>query len=95
MTLRISVSLTFQCYVASLILSILPQPTCEEYFAMLRWAILQDKKPIAIRIPTNGVNHTKEAVDAAYGYEPKYKMVHRVQRLPSLLPALSIRRVRM
>ena len=44
---------------------------------MLRWAILQDKKPIAIRIPTNGVNHTKEAVDAAYGYEPKYKMVHR------------------
>ena len=51
--------------------------TCEEYFAMLRWAILQDKKPIAIRIPTNGVNHTEEAVDAAYGYEPKYKMVHR------------------
>ena len=29
--------------------------TCEEYFAMLRWSILQDKKPIAIRVPSNGV----------------------------------------
>ncbi len=41
--------------------------TCEEYFAMLRWSILQDKKPIAIRVPSNGVVHTSEAVDAEYG----------------------------
>lgn len=50
---------------------------CEEYFAMLRWAILQDKKPVAIRIPGNGVIHSNEAIDAEYSYEPEYKVVHR------------------
>ena len=51
--------------------------TCEEYFAMLRWAILQDKKPIAIRVPSNGVIHTAEAVDTDYAYEPAYKVAHK------------------
>ena len=51
--------------------------TCEEYFAMMRWAILQDQKPIAIRTPSNGVVHTAEPVDAEYGYAPKYKVMHR------------------
>lgn len=51
--------------------------TCEEYFAMLRWAILQDKKPIAIRMPSNGVNHAERDVDTEYGYEPKYKVAHK------------------
>lgn len=51
--------------------------TCEEYFAMLRWAILQDKKPIAIRMPSNGVNHAEGDIDTEYGYEPKYKVVHK------------------
>ena len=50
--------------------------TCEEYFAMMRWAILQDKKPIAIRVPSNGVVHTTANVDEEYGYEAKYKMMH-------------------
>lgn len=50
--------------------------TCEEYFAMMRWAILQDKKPIAIRVPSNGVVHTTENVDEGYGYKAKYKMMH-------------------
>ena len=50
--------------------------TCEEYFAMMRWAILQDKKPIAIRVPSNGVVHTTENVDEEYGYESKYKVMH-------------------
>ena len=50
--------------------------TCEEYFAMIRWAILQDKKPIAIRVPSNGVVHTTEKVDEVYSYESKYKMMH-------------------
>ena len=49
---------------------------CEEYFAMLKWAILQDKKPIAIRIPSNGVIHTSDKVDEAYSYESKYKVTH-------------------
>ena len=50
--------------------------TCEEYFAMMRWAVLQDKKPIAIRVPSNGVVHTTEPVDADYSYESKYKVMH-------------------
>ena len=50
--------------------------TCEEYFAMMRWAIQQDKKPIAIRVPSNGVVHTTEKVDEVYGYEAKYKVMH-------------------
>ena len=55
--------------------------TCEEYFAMLRWSILQDKKPIAIRVPSNGVVHTSEAVDAEYGYEAKYKVMHQGEKV--------------
>ena len=50
--------------------------TCEEYFAMIRWAILQDKKPIAIRVPSNGVVHTTANVDEGYSYEAKYKVMH-------------------
>ncbi|WP_337486602.1 1-deoxy-D-xylulose-5-phosphate synthase [Prevotella sp.] len=50
--------------------------TCEEYFAMMRWAILQGKKPIAIRVPSNGVVHTTEKVDEEYSYESKYKVMH-------------------
>ena len=50
--------------------------TCEEYFAMMRWAILQDKKPIAICVPSNGVVHTTDNVDEEYGYESKYKVMH-------------------
>ncbi len=51
--------------------------TCEEYFAMLCWAIRQDKKPVALRVPTNGVNHTTEKVDEDYSYEPSYKIMHK------------------
>ena len=50
--------------------------TCEEYFAMMRWAILQDKKPIAIRVPSNGVVHTTDNVDEEYSYESKYKVMY-------------------
>ena len=50
--------------------------TCEEYFAMMRWAIQQDQKPIAIRTPSNGVVHTAEPVDDEYDYAPKYKVMH-------------------
>lgn len=50
---------------------------CEEYFAMLRWSVEQDKKPIAIRVPSNGVIHTSEKVDTEYSFESKYKVAHR------------------
>lgn len=62
-------------------LTYLAPTTCEEYFAMLRWAILQDKKPIAIRVPSNGVNHTDESVDTEYGYEPQYKIIHKGEKV--------------
>lgn len=55
-------------------LTYLAPTTCEEYFAMLRWAIDQDRKPIAIRVPSNGVNHTSEPVDTEYSYTPQYKV---------------------
>lgn len=55
--------------------------TCEEYFAMLRWAIDQDKMPVALRVPSNGVNHTIEAVDKDYSYTPSYKIMHEGSRV--------------
>lgn len=55
--------------------------TCEEYFSMLRWAILQDKKPIAIRIPSNGVHHTTETIDREYAYEAKYKVIQKGEKV--------------
>lgn len=55
--------------------------TCEEYFAMLRWAILQDKKPIAVRMPSNGVHHTTEVVDTEYTYEAKYKVTQKGEKV--------------
>ena len=56
-------------------LTYLAPTTCEEYFAMLRWSIIQTEKPVAIRVPSNGVHHTAAAVDTEYGFEPKYKVM--------------------
>ncbi len=39
---------------------------CEEYLAMLDWSIEQNKYPVAIRIPRNGVHHVTEKVDSDY-----------------------------
>lgn len=50
---------------------------CEEYFAMLRWAILQNKMPVALRVPTGAVVHASGPVDVEYGYEPEYKTVRK------------------
>ena len=55
--------------------------TCEEYFAMLEWAIKQDSKPVALRIPSNGVIHTCESVDKEYSFEPSYKITRRGSRV--------------
>lgn len=51
--------------------------SCEEYFSMLRWAIRQERKPVAIRVPSNGVVHTDEAQPEEYPFEPAYKMVRK------------------
>lgn len=55
--------------------------TCEEYFAMLRWAITQEKMPVALRMPSNGVNHTTEDIDKEYSYTPSYKVTHKGSRV--------------
>lgn len=55
--------------------------TCEEYFAMLRWAIEQNQKPIAIRVPSNGVHHTTTMVDTTYSYEPRYQLVQEGEKV--------------
>ncbi len=47
---------------------------CEEYFAMLDWSIEQDKYPVAVRIPCNGVFHTNEPVDKDYSILNKYQV---------------------
>ena len=62
-------------------LTYLAPTTCEEYFAMLKWAIKQDQKPVALRTPSNGVVHTTEAVDTEYGFEPNYKIMHKGERV--------------
>lgn len=40
---------------------------CEEYFAMLDWSIDQQKYPVCIRIPRNGVHHVSYEVQKDYG----------------------------
>ena len=47
---------------------------CEEYFAMLDWSIEQDKFPVAIRIPCNGVIHTNFDIETDYSDINKYKI---------------------
>ena len=54
---------------------------CEEYFAMLDWAVRQDRKPVAIRVPSNGVHHTCGTVNTEYSYEPSYKITRRGSRV--------------
>ncbi len=48
--------------------------SCEEYFAMLDWSIEQDKYPVAVRIPCNGVVHTTEEVEKDYSDLNKYQV---------------------
>ena len=43
-------------------------PTCiEEYEAMMAWGIRQTSHPVAIRVPSNGVQHRKAAPAEDYG----------------------------
>ncbi len=49
----------------------------EEYFAMLDWSIEQTEHPVAIRIPCNGVVHSKEIVDTDYSVLNRYQVVQK------------------
>ncbi len=48
----------------------------QEYLAMLEWSIEQDERPVAIRIPWNGVHHTERDVPSEYT-ETEYDVVQR------------------
>lgn len=49
----------------------------QEYFAMLDWSIEQNKHPVAIRIPGNGVISDKRKVDTSYDKINQYKIEER------------------
>ncbi len=53
---------------------------CEEYFAMLDWSIEQDRYPVAVRIPCNGVIHSDFPVDKDYSDINKYKVTQQGER---------------
>ena len=48
--------------------------SCEEYFAMLDWSIEQNQYPVAIRIPCNGVIHSKKAIETDYSDINKFRI---------------------
>ena len=45
---------------------------CEEYFAMLDWGIEQNKYPVAIRMPCNGVIHADKPAETNYSELNRY-----------------------
>ena len=54
---------------------------CEEYFAMLDWSIEQNKYPVAVRIPCNGVIHSEEPADTDYSNLNKYKITKQGEKI--------------
>ena len=48
---------------------------------MLDWSIEQNKYPVAIRIPCNGVIHTDNAVDTDYSELNKYRVTQQGKRV--------------
>ncbi|MCM1507502.1 MAG: 1-deoxy-D-xylulose-5-phosphate synthase [Ruminococcus flavefaciens] len=54
---------------------------CEEYFAMLDWSIEQDKYPVAVRVPCNGVIHSDAVVDTDYSCLNKYKITQQGENI--------------
>ena len=50
-------------------------PTCaEEYLAMLDWSVEQDKYPVAVRVPCNGVLHSDRVFQTDYSELNKYEV---------------------
>ena len=74
-------------YVRRLAKQMTEDPTCmskEEYFAMLDWAIEQDKYPVAVRIPCNGVIHSDKPADTDYSSLDKYKITQQGEKIAIL-----------
>ncbi len=55
--------------------------TYEEMIAMERWAIRQDRWPVAIRVPEGEVEHSAETYDDDYSQTDTYRVAHRGSRV--------------
>ncbi len=55
--------------------------TYEEMIAMERWAIRQDRWPVAIRVPEGEVEHSAETYDDDYSQIDTYRVVHSGSRV--------------
>lgn len=66
----------------------------QEYFAMLDWSIEQDKYPVAVRIPCNGVISDNREIDKDYSSLNKYKIEEKGSKIAiiAIRRFLSIRR---
>ena len=51
--------------------------TFEEFIAMEKWGIKQDRYSVAIRVPAAGVVHSNEEYESDYSYLNRYKIAHR------------------
>lgn len=60
----------------------------QEYFAMLDWSIEQQKYPVAIRVPCNGVISDNRDVDKDYSNINKYKTEQKGNKMEYLLNKL-------
>lgn len=60
-------------------------PTCkEEYFAMLKWSIYQNKYPVAIRVPGASVVSGNQEYDTDYSDLNHYKLVRKGEKVAIL-----------
>ncbi|CDB97509.1 putative 1-deoxy-D-xylulose-5-phosphate synthase [Bacteroides sp. CAG:443] len=60
-------------------------PTCkEEYFAMLKWSIHQNKYPVAIRVPGASVVSGNQTYDTDYSDLNHYKLVRKGEKVAIL-----------
>ena len=70
-----------QCFFDIIEISNIPNmiylaPVCkEEYMAMLKWGITQTDHPVAIRVPTNGVNSIDADFDKDYSVQNRFMMM--------------------
>lgn len=76
-----------QCFFDIIEISNIPNmvylaPVCkEEYFAMLQWSINQTQHPVAIRVPTDGVNSMSVSFDTDYSQLNTYKIMQQGARV--------------
>lgn len=60
-------------------------PTCkEEYIAMLEWSLRQNKHPVAIRVPANGVRTKGEVADTDYSLLNHYQVTRKGEKVAIL-----------